>query len=72
MSNRIPANRLATIPDFLKAHPGITENQLRWALRNRDKNGLAPHVYRRESWNPITLLLDPVPVARWFERTVRA
>lgn len=72
MSNKIPSNRLVPIADFLAAHPDITESQLRWALRHRKTNGLAPYVFKRASYRPLTLLLDPAPVARWFGRVVPA
>jgi len=73
MSTKISAElqaRLVTIQQFLAAHPTITENQLRWALRHRDTNGLAQFVFRRVNFRPLTLLLDPKPVARWFMVTV--
>jgi hypothetical protein len=75
MSIKISAERLAqlkTITEFLAAHPKITENQLRWALRHRETNGLKPYVFTRVNFRPLTLLLDPVPVARWFGVVVRA
>lgn len=75
MSIKISAERLArlqTIQQFLEANPTITENQLRWALRHREKNGLGPYVFARVNFRPLTLLLDPAPVARWFGVAVRA
>jgi hypothetical protein len=71
MSNRNPTARLVSIAEFLKAHPDITENQLRWALRHRDSNGLAQHVRRRAIFRPLTLLIDPKPVAAYFKCVVR-
>lgn len=75
MSTKISAERLARlqpIPDFLAAHPNISENQLRWALRHRESNGLGPYVFVRVNFRPLTLLLDPIPVARWFGVVVKA
>lgn len=72
MSTKINTDRLVTLNDFLAAHPKITENQLRWALRHRDSNGLKPYVFRRVSYRSLTLLVDPAPVARWFGAVVKA
>lgn len=72
MSTKNLPERLQTIEQFLAANPTITENQLRWAIRNRASNGLKPYVYRRVNFRPLTLMLDPAPVARWFGVVVKA
>lgn len=62
--------RLLTIPEFLKRHPEISDHALRYALRNRDANGLAPHVYRH--YGTRGLILDAPGVVAWFNRVVPA
>jgi hypothetical protein len=70
MSNRKAPGRLLTIPEFIAAHPEYTENNLRWALRARERNGLKPYVYKRAFG--VMLYLDEQPVLAWLTRTVQA
>ncbi len=70
MSNRKQPSRLVTLPEFLAENPGVTRNQLDWAIRHRATNGLGAHVYRRAYG--VALYLDAKPAAAFFTAVVPA
>lgn len=60
--------RLVTLKEFLADHPEITDHALHYALRNREKNGLAPYVFKHYATKG--LVLDAPGVVSWFNRVV--
>lgn len=63
--------RLQTIPEFLTLRPHFTKNQVLWAVRNRDANGLAGHTFRRTTGRR-DILIDPAAYARHLSAVVPA
>lgn len=58
MSTKKSRSRLQTIPEFVVLHPQFTEYQVRYALRRRHENGLAPATFRRANGRR-EVLIDP-------------
>ncbi len=63
--------RLLSIREFLAEHPQITDNQIRWALRNRYSNGFDECVYRKAHGRR-KCLLDVRRTVAYFTATVPA
>lgn len=62
--------RLLTVSQLLAAHPKITENQLRYALRNRRKNGLKNAIFRPRVGH--AFLFDEQQLVAWLNARVPA
>lgn len=55
---------LFTRQQLIERHPNLlNESRLKWALRNREKNGLKPHVYEARSGE---LLINEPQFLEWF------
>jgi hypothetical protein len=67
MNTRKSRLRLVTIPEFTKARPDITENKIRFALRNRYTNGFANCVYFTRAGHR-KVMLDVERTCRVFRR----
>ncbi len=70
MSNRKPPLRLLTFAEFLSENPSISKRQLEWAIRNRNTNGLAAHVYKRAYGT--AFFVDATPAREFFTAMVKA
>jgi hypothetical protein len=71
-STKKPPRRLVTILEFLEAHPEYNESQLRWALRHREHNDLAGHVFKRPAYRAVTLVFSPSAMLTHLTRVVPA
>lgn len=71
MSTKKPRLRLQTIPEFLACRPHITEDQVRYAIRNRHANGLADATFRRATGRR-DILLNPARYAAHLAAVVPA
>lgn len=71
MNTRKSRLRLVTIPEFTKARPDITENQIRFALRNRDTNEFHKCVYFTRAGHR-KVMLDVERTCAYFDAVVRA
>jgi hypothetical protein len=71
MNTKKPRQRLQTIPEFLTLRPQYTEDQVRYAIRNRKKFGLADATFRRATGRR-DILLDPARYAAHLAAVVPA
>jgi hypothetical protein len=71
MSTKKARPRLQTIPEFLTLRPQYTEDQVRYAIRNRNKFGLGDATFRRATGRR-EILLDPSRYATHLAAVVPA